>query len=201
MFKQQIEQITGFPFNNQVHVTFVCKVPQSGSNVQLQGMASFQAAMHCASVSAAERCLQKGADDIPLQCDQSEHPDTVPGMAMEEHPNISVCSTTSPVQSPQQCSQENVATGSTHGEGNADVDASPGTPVSSSSSLPAIPCNRNVMQPGLSPSCVAAQPSRQPVSTLLRQSSGGTKNWSHGVKELFGRMVHRAASHVAIPMP
>lgn len=103
--------------------------------------------MHCASVSAAERCLQKGADDIPLQCDQSEHPDTVPGMAMEEHPNISVCSTTSPVQSPQQCSQENVATGSTHGEGNADVDASPGTPVSSSSSLPAIPCNRYTATP------------------------------------------------------
>jgi hypothetical protein len=43
------------PEDVDISLTFGCKEPMSGSHLKLEGMGAFDAAVHCASVAAAER--------------------------------------------------------------------------------------------------------------------------------------------------
>ncbi|KAL6763226.1 hypothetical protein V8C86DRAFT_2496893 [Haematococcus lacustris] len=54
-FRRQLHKITGMPMLECMQVTFQCKSPDNAQELSLKGISAFDAAIHCASVSAAER--------------------------------------------------------------------------------------------------------------------------------------------------
>jgi hypothetical protein len=68
-FKRQVAALLGYDEPDAVsfNVVFECKSPNSDEKVHLQGFEAFEAATHCATVSAARRLINKNkrscADD------------------------------------------------------------------------------------------------------------------------------------------
>jgi hypothetical protein len=52
---RQNRELFRLPEDVDISLTFGCKEPMSGSHLKLEGMGAFDAAVHCASVAAAER--------------------------------------------------------------------------------------------------------------------------------------------------
>uniref|UniRef100_A0A383VB01 RING-CH-type domain-containing protein n=1 Tax=Tetradesmus obliquus TaxID=3088 RepID=A0A383VB01_TETOB len=58
-FKRQVRALLGYDDSMEFDVIFECKTPHSGEKVQLHGFSAFDAATHCAAVSAAKRLKNK----------------------------------------------------------------------------------------------------------------------------------------------
>eukprot|EP00775_Hariotina_reticulata_P013231 gene13231-13362_t len=54
-FTGKIRELFRLPEDVDISLTFGCKEPMSGTHLKLEGMGAFDAAVHCASVAAAER--------------------------------------------------------------------------------------------------------------------------------------------------
>ncbi len=54
-FTTRIRELFKLPAEVDISLTFGCKEPMSGHHLKLEGMGAFDAAVHCASVAAAER--------------------------------------------------------------------------------------------------------------------------------------------------
>ncbi|KAF8062971.1 hypothetical protein HT031_003810 [Scenedesmus sp. PABB004] len=54
-FTGKIRELFRLPDDVDISLTFGCKEPMSGTHLKLEGMGAFDAAVHCASVAAAER--------------------------------------------------------------------------------------------------------------------------------------------------
>uniref|UniRef100_A0A7S0RQR2 RING-CH-type domain-containing protein n=1 Tax=Chlamydomonas leiostraca TaxID=1034604 RepID=A0A7S0RQR2_9CHLO len=54
-FTTRIRELFRLPEDVDISLTFGCKEPMSGQHLKLEGMGAFDAAVHCASVAAAER--------------------------------------------------------------------------------------------------------------------------------------------------
>ncbi|GLC60299.1 hypothetical protein PLESTB_001595800 [Pleodorina starrii] len=53
-FRQQVRELFNIPADVEFECSFKCKAP-SGDTIQLDGLASYEAATHCASLMAAQR--------------------------------------------------------------------------------------------------------------------------------------------------
>ncbi|KXZ44714.1 hypothetical protein GPECTOR_63g40 [Gonium pectorale] len=60
MFRQQVRSLFNIPDDVEFECSFKCKAP-SGDTIQLDGMASYEAATHCASLMAAQRAATSGS--------------------------------------------------------------------------------------------------------------------------------------------
>eukprot|EP00890_Picochlorum_soloecismus_P005840 jgi/Picsp_1/6257/NSC_03611-R1_protein len=58
-FQADIRRIFGLEETDAIQLTFGCRVPGSGQEVTLEGWESFDAAVHCAAISAGERELRQ----------------------------------------------------------------------------------------------------------------------------------------------
>lgn len=65
-FEDEIRNLLRLPDGQEFDVIFHCKAPVTGDKLQLQGLSAFDAAVHCASVSASQRATQKQAS-VDLQ--------------------------------------------------------------------------------------------------------------------------------------
>ncbi|EFJ46303.1 hypothetical protein VOLCADRAFT_46480, partial [Volvox carteri f. nagariensis] len=54
-FTHRIRELFRLPDDVDISLTFGCKEPLSGQHLKLEGIGAFDAAVHCASVAAAER--------------------------------------------------------------------------------------------------------------------------------------------------
>lgn len=54
-FTSRIRELFRLPEDVDISLTFGCKEPMSGQHLKLEGIGAFDAAVHCASVAAAER--------------------------------------------------------------------------------------------------------------------------------------------------
>ncbi|GBF99335.1 hypothetical protein Rsub_11747 [Raphidocelis subcapitata] len=54
-FQSQIRELFRLPEDVDISLTFGCKEPMSGQHLKLEGIGAFDAAVHCASVAAADR--------------------------------------------------------------------------------------------------------------------------------------------------
>ncbi|KAL6759150.1 hypothetical protein V8C86DRAFT_1787232, partial [Haematococcus lacustris] len=63
-FTTRIRQLFSLPEDVDISLTFGCKEPMSGQHLKLEGMGAFDAAVHCASVAAAERQLKMRAGGL-----------------------------------------------------------------------------------------------------------------------------------------
>mmetsp|Transcript_34660 Transcript_34660/g.87720 ORF Transcript_34660/g.87720 Transcript_34660/m.87720 type:complete len:397 (-) Transcript_34660:2151-3341(-) len=54
-FRRQLHKITGMPMLECMQITFQCKAPDTAQELSFKGISAFDAAIHCAAVSAAER--------------------------------------------------------------------------------------------------------------------------------------------------
>eukprot|EP00955_Chlamydomonas_euryale_P032031 335654-Chlamydomonas_euryale.AAC.1 len=54
-FTTRIRDLFRLPEDVDISLTFGCKEPLSGRHLKLEGVGAFDAAVHCASVAAAER--------------------------------------------------------------------------------------------------------------------------------------------------
>lgn len=59
-FTTRIRELFKLPTEVDISLTFGCKEPMSGHHLKLEGMGAFDAAVHCASVAAAERQHKAG---------------------------------------------------------------------------------------------------------------------------------------------
>mmetsp|Transcript_19037 Transcript_19037/g.32574 ORF Transcript_19037/g.32574 Transcript_19037/m.32574 type:complete len:591 (-) Transcript_19037:575-2347(-) len=59
-FTSRIRELFQLPTEVDISLTFGCKEPMSGHHLKLEGMGAFDAAVHCASVAAAERQHKAG---------------------------------------------------------------------------------------------------------------------------------------------
>eukprot|EP00775_Hariotina_reticulata_P005703 gene5703-5942_t len=66
-FKRQVRQLLGYDDSMEFDVIFECKTPHSGEKVQLHGFSAFDAATHCAAVSAAKRLRNKQSRQVAFQ--------------------------------------------------------------------------------------------------------------------------------------
>jgi len=64
-FKAKVKSLFGFPPDLDFEVTFECKDPASEEKVLLKGLKCFEAATHCAAVSAAKRARGEGSSSWP----------------------------------------------------------------------------------------------------------------------------------------
>lgn len=61
-FQSEVRRLLGLSDNQDFDITFECKVPGTGSKMELRGLSAFDAAVYCASITAAERA--KGERDL-----------------------------------------------------------------------------------------------------------------------------------------
>lgn len=57
-FTERIRQLFRLEDDIDISLTFGCKEPMSGQHLKLEGVGAFDAAVHCASVAAAERAVR-----------------------------------------------------------------------------------------------------------------------------------------------
>ncbi|KAK9815859.1 hypothetical protein WJX72_010869 [[Myrmecia] bisecta] len=62
-FTEAIRKAFSLPDDSELNITFTCDEPSTGSLLTLQGAGAYDAAVHCASVSAARRILQQTRPD------------------------------------------------------------------------------------------------------------------------------------------
>jgi hypothetical protein len=62
-FKGDVRKLLGLTDDQAFDITFECKVPGSGSRMELRGLSAFDAAVYCASITAAERVKTKAPGD------------------------------------------------------------------------------------------------------------------------------------------
>eukprot|EP00192_Tetraselmis_astigmatica_P019774 CAMPEP_0117669728 /NCGR_PEP_ID=MMETSP0804-20121206/12309_1 /TAXON_ID=1074897 /ORGANISM="Tetraselmis astigmatica, Strain CCMP880" /LENGTH=208 /DNA_ID=CAMNT_0005477849 /DNA_START=645 /DNA_END=1271 /DNA_ORIENTATION=- len=60
-FKEQVMSLLGLSSNTEVRLIFECVEPFTGSRVTFAGPGTYDAAIHCAAVSAARRKIQEAA--------------------------------------------------------------------------------------------------------------------------------------------
>eukprot|EP00955_Chlamydomonas_euryale_P073927 361885-Chlamydomonas_euryale.AAC.11 len=54
-FQRQLHRITGLPQLDCMQITFQCRAPGTSQELSFSGISAFDAAIHCAAISAAER--------------------------------------------------------------------------------------------------------------------------------------------------
>lgn len=70
-FENEIRKLLRLPEEQEFDVIFHCKAPVTGDKLQLQGLNAFDAAVHCASVSASQRSQSKQPVDLPASSQPS----------------------------------------------------------------------------------------------------------------------------------
>lgn len=66
-FEEEVRHLLGLDDTQSFDITFECKVPGTGNSMELQGLKAFDAAVFCASISAAERAkLDHDIGGIPF---------------------------------------------------------------------------------------------------------------------------------------
>mmetsp|Transcript_65251 Transcript_65251/g.143019 ORF Transcript_65251/g.143019 Transcript_65251/m.143019 type:complete len:289 (-) Transcript_65251:435-1301(-) len=63
-FQRQLHHITGLPELDCMQITFQCRAPGSAQELNFAGISAFDAAIHCASISAAERQQRPGRGSL-----------------------------------------------------------------------------------------------------------------------------------------
>lgn len=61
-FQKQLQAITGLSALDCMQITFQCRAPDNSQELNFRGISAFDAAMHCASISAAERLATRTLD-------------------------------------------------------------------------------------------------------------------------------------------
>ncbi|KXZ50947.1 hypothetical protein GPECTOR_14g193 [Gonium pectorale] len=56
-FKERVRTLFAFPPEREFEVSFECRAPVGGDKLLLKGIQCFDAAAHCATISAARRAL------------------------------------------------------------------------------------------------------------------------------------------------
>ncbi|GAX85082.1 hypothetical protein CEUSTIGMA_g12502.t1 [Chlamydomonas eustigma] len=54
-FQRQLQRITGLSVLDCMQITFQCRAPETAEELSFKGISAFDAAIHCAAISAAER--------------------------------------------------------------------------------------------------------------------------------------------------
>ncbi|KAF8072342.1 hypothetical protein HT031_000001 [Scenedesmus sp. PABB004] len=80
-FKRQVRALLGYDDTMDFDVIFECKTPHSGEKVQLHGFSAFDAATHCAAVSAARRKAPRQQQQQQQQQRQQQQPPPPPRQA------------------------------------------------------------------------------------------------------------------------
>lgn len=71
-FRQQVRELFGIPPGVDFECSFRCKAP-SGDTIQLEGLASYEAATHCASLLAAQRLARRSTHSTSTGSGSSHH--------------------------------------------------------------------------------------------------------------------------------
>ncbi|KAG2484449.1 hypothetical protein HYH03_016760 [Edaphochlamys debaryana] len=56
-FRARVKCLFGMPYDAEFNVSFECAAPSSGERLTLAGIGAFNAAAHCAAISAAKRAV------------------------------------------------------------------------------------------------------------------------------------------------
>lgn len=84
LFRKQLQRITGMPLLECMQITFQCKSPDTAQELCFKGISAFDAAMHCASISAAERLVHHHPGDRQILSESGANGSAVPGPAQND---------------------------------------------------------------------------------------------------------------------
>ncbi|MEW5311194.1 MAG: hypothetical protein WDW38_002929 [Sanguina aurantia] len=91
-FTLRIRQLFNLPEDVDISLTFGCKEPMSGQHLKLEGTGAFDAAVHCASVAAADRVHKLKAGNLETLANGTAVPASPHSRAPTSAPGNLLCS-------------------------------------------------------------------------------------------------------------
>jgi len=189
-FQRQLQRITGLSVLDCMQITFQCRAPETAEELSFKGISAFDAAIHCAAISAAERLAtnkKSSGDDSNAPTSSSSEPGN---RSSSEH--AASTSTTS----------ERAHQGiSTYGSRSMRVRSSTRHPSNSSSAVPPVHDVRRASSLELSPSIqasalvnassVESNPPLRSDSSVLLEHSGSPRTVSELVSKSSSKLAKR----------